>query len=356
MENLKTYIGISTDNSASMQYIKKQAAKDYNTQIATIKENAIQHSQDVIVSVVNCGYGSSDKVNRQIVNSSVTVLQPINESSYETNGRGTPLYDSIGELIEIFENSPDANDTNVSFLLLIITDGEENSSRKWSASLLRDKIKKLQATDRWTFSFRVPKGYGRSLISNLGLYEGNVQEWDVSTRGIEQATVAVQSAMSGYFTARSKGSTSTKSFYSDLSQVSDKDIKTTLKDISSEVQIWQVQTLAEGQAIREFVEHKLGTHMKKGAAFYELMKPEKKVQDNKQVIIKDKNTNVFYGGSQARDMIGLPRYGDASLKPGDHSHYQIFIQSTSVNRKLPIGTNVAYWENMGVSFKEGKSA
>jgi hypothetical protein len=55
-------------------------------------------------------------------------------------------------------------------------------------------------------------------------------------------------------------------------------------------------------------------------------------------------------------MLGLPRVGDARVRPGDHGKFDVFVQSTSVNRKLSYGTQVMYWENVGVAFKEGISA
>jgi hypothetical protein len=337
-----------------MRGLEKNAMSDFNQNIQTIKDNAIKYSQDVIVSVVNCGAGHTAHVAREVVNSSVTSLKPM--SFYEANGRGTPLYDSVGELIKICESVPDYNDPNVSFLITVITDGEENCSQIWTARSLANKIATLQATDRWTFVFRVPRGYARNVVRDLNLREGNVQEWDQTTKGYETSTAQTSAAFDEYFTARSTGVRSTSSFYTSLKDVSITDIKSHLTDISKEVVSWQVQTSAEGNTIREFVEHKLGDKMKKGAAFYQLMKVEPKIGDAKLIIIKDKTSGVVYSGDDARDMIGLPKYGPARVHPGDHGNFEIYVQSTSVNRKLNPGTTVLYWGNVGIAYKQGKSA
>ena len=165
---MKNYIGISRDHSASMHGIARHAAKDYNEQIAAITSAASQYQVDTIVTVVKCGVGCYGRVERESVFSSASVLRPLNESSYSTNGNSTPLWDSIGELITIMESAPDAGDPNVSFVVMVITDGEENSSRNWSACNLMRKIQQLQNTGRWTFSFRVPRGSSRSL-ENFGV-------------------------------------------------------------------------------------------------------------------------------------------------------------------------------------------
>lgn len=351
--SIRTVIGIVRDHSASMRGIALAAAKDYNQLVSSFKQNAIEFNQDVIVSVAECGFGSTRNARLVVNGSAITGIQTIEPRSYQADGHGTPLYDSVGLLIESFQRLPYANDPNTAFLLLIVTDGEENSSIDWSAFKLGSKIKELQATDRWTFTFRVPRGYARNLVKSLNLYDGNIEEWETSVRGMEQSSASTNAAVSSYFTARSTGKTATRSFYADIKNLSKDEVKAQLIDISSQIQTWTVQTEAEGSQIREFVEHKLGSSMLKGGAFYKLVAGKKsadKVQDHKMVIIRDKNTGVVYSGQAARDLIGLPRYGDAKVRPGDLGDWEIFIQSTSVNRKLPINTEVLYWPNVGKPF------
>lgn len=357
-EQFKTYIGISRDHSGSMGGIRRFAARDYNNQIADIQKSAIDLNLNNIVSVVECGYGSTDKVRRDVTLSPVNQLNSIAESDYTAEGRGTPLWDSVGDLIEQFEKLPDANDPNVSFLLMIITDGGENCSKSWSAHSLGNKIRTLQATDRWTFTFRVPRGYGRQLAS-LGIYEGNIIEWDQNQRGIETSSVHTSQAMSSYFSARSTGVTGSKSFYANLKDVSVEEVKASLVDISSQISVFTVASTQEGSNIRDFVEQRTGQKFLKGSAFYKLVPGKKKadkVQDYKLILVRDIASGVVYYGQAARDLIGLPKYGDASVRPGQLGNWEVFIQSTSVNRKLPAGTELIFWPNVGVAFKEGKSA
>jgi hypothetical protein len=223
---------------------------------------------------------------------------------------------------------------------MVITDGEENSSRKWSGVALGQKIRQLQATDHWTFTFRVPQGYGRRLAS-LGIPAGNIQEWEQTERGIRESSVYTQQAVSQFYSARKSGIRATDQFYANLRNVSRSTVKSVLNDISREVQIWPVKT--GGYQIRDFVEGKLRHSMALGSAFYQLNKPEKAVQSYKQIAIRDKKTGAVYSGRAARDLLNLPDQGTIRLSPGDHGDYDIFVQSTSVNRKLVAGTEVLYW-------------
>lgn len=339
----KNYIGISRDHSGSMSGITKAAQRDYNENIAGIRESAAKNGQDVIVSVLKCGVGRDAKIVQESVNSSITVLKPIN--TYVADGTATPLFDSVGELIEILEQAPDASSPDVSFLVMAITDGQDNSSRKYSGSSLGRKIQQLQSTDRWSFVFRVPQGYARTL-QQLGIPGGNIQEWEQTERGMAISTAATRSGFDSYYSGLSKGVRSTKTFYTNLSEVSPADLKASLVDISKEVQLWLVKNEREGATIREFVEKKSGNPMIKGAAFYQLMKTEDEVQDYKQIAIRDKKSGAIYSGANARPMLGLPNYGMIRLKPQDHGQYDIYVQSTSINRKLPVGSTLLYWPNV----------
>lgn len=332
----KTYIGISLDKSASMSSIVAAAQQDYNQTIGSIRSSSEQAGQDTIVSVVNCGVGRNALVTREVVNSSVAALQPI--TRYVADGNATPLLDSIGELITLLESAPDAN--TASFLVMAITDGGENSSKRWSWGSLASKIRTLTQTDRWTFVVRVPRGYRGAIARNLGLPEGNILEWETTERGMRESTVATESAFTGYYQARSAGKTSTQKFYTDMKDVKVEDVKAALTDISHLVNVWLV---TEKAAIRPFVEKMSGKDLIKGAAFYQLTKTESEVQDYKQVIIRDKKSGAVYGGKAARQLLGLPTSGMTRVVPGDHGQYDVYLQSTSVNRALPAGTQLLYW-------------
>ncbi len=340
---MKNYVGISRDHSGSMRSIALAAGRDYNDNIASLKEGATEHNIDTIVSVVKCGVGYSAAVERDVVNSNVSVLKPIKDGGYIADGGATPLFDSVGDLIEQLQAVPDANDPEVSFVVMTITDGEENSSRKWNARSISAKIRELQATDRWTFIFRVPRGYARNLTS-MGIPAGNILEWDQTERGVQAASAATRSAVKSFYAARATGVKATGKFYADLSDVSIKDVKRELVDVSKQVDVYVVGTKNAGVQIRDFVEAQ-GVTFTKGCAFYQLSKTED-VQDYKQIAIRDKQKGAVYSGFAARDMLGLPHSGTCKLAPGQHGQYEIFIQSTSVNRKLVENTNVLVWANI----------
>lgn len=341
---MKQYISISRDHSASMRSLSTYAMKDYNSNIESIKTGAQTHNIDTVVSVIECGVndpGGRGYTGRNVgnkfvvVNSSVASLTPI--TSYAADGYGTPLFDSIGELVEQLKKVPDTNDPAVSFLIMAITDGEENESKNYTATSISKLIKELQATDRWTFVLRVPKGYSRSLIQ-LGIPACNIQEWEQTERGFERATRATKTAMHQYYAVRSTGVRASSRFYADLDNVKLRDIQSNLTPITG----YSFFPVYADQQIREFIEERLGKTMLIGSAFYQLSKPES-VQAHKAICIREKYSGKVYTGDQARSLLGIPKNGEIKLYPGNTGNFDVFIQSTSVNRKLVAGTEVLYW-------------
>jgi hypothetical protein len=218
------------------------------------------------------------------------------------------------------------------------------------------KIKELQKTDRWTFTFRVPKGDARDL-ARLGIEAGNIFEWDQTERGMQIASVANETAVAEFFSNRAAGVKSTKTFYTSVANLTESEVKAVLGDISADVQLFPVSAKEDGAQIRDFVENRLGGKaMAKGAAFYQLISTQTKIQDYKLIAIRDKETGAVYCGPEARDLIGLPRIGDVRVKPDTAGKWQVFVQSTSVNRKVEANTSLMYWPAVGVRFKEGPSA
>lgn len=342
---MKNYISFVRDHSGSMRNIARHAARDYNENIASIKEEAINHGIDTIVSVIELGYEDTDRVRTVVKNSSVIALTPIVETDYSARGHGTPLFDSVGEAIEQLKSVPDADDKTVSFVVFVTTDGGNNASTQYSGADIARMVKELQMTDRWTFVFRVPAGYS-SQLTRYGIPAGNIQEWDNTAQGMTASTSTTKTAFRNFYAARATGVTSTRGFYADTSNVTLKEVKAELNDISNQVDVYVVDSRNDGVQIKDFVEAQ-GVNFVKGCAFYQLSKTET-VQGYKQIAIRDRKTGAVYAGDAARDLLGLPRGGDIKVSPGADNRYDIFVQSTSVNRKLVKGTNLMIWVGAAV--------
>ena len=355
-------IAFVIDRSGSMGGLTSAAVAALRTNVAEARAQAAKTGQETLVTIV----AFDDVIN--FLRTDVPIEQLVLPGEHEFRPRNnTALLDATGDAIATLRKLSNFDAVNAdpnrivdqSFLVISITDGHENASYRYSTSGLAALIKQLQQTDRWTMTFLVPPGARQDTSNKLKVPLGNVAEWEGTVQGIQQYAVQNSAGISNYYASRRvgvnslRGTTALNSFYSDLSGVSSKQVKTTLDDITSQVKAWEVK---KEEKIREFVEGKLGQPMLKGAAFYALTKTEKKVQPNKQIVIAEKNKDKYYGGDEARGLLGLPVGQTVKVVPGNHAGFDIYVQSTSTNRALVRGTKVVYWPAVGVAYKEGPSS
>lgn len=331
-------IALVIDRSGSMSPLITHAVDSLNENIETIKKNAKDTGQESIVSV----YAFDRYVSNIKRPSFASDVRKIEYNEVIPDGT-TALFDAVRMAIEELEaaGSLEVNacaragkSVDVSYLVIVITDGYENAS-KTSAPELTRLMASVQSTDRWTLSFLVPHGSKSSLVA-MGIPAGNISEWEQTVQGVQEYSQLNTRSLNTYYSARDAGQTKSMAFFqTDLSNVSSNTLKKTLDNISSQVRVLSVD---KEEAIRPFVQRKLGDY-KPGTAFYQLTKSEKKVQDYKNLLVMEKGKKEVFAGDDARSVLGIP-YGDLSIKPGNHANFDVFIQSTSNNRKLVRGTKL----------------
>ena len=138
-------------------------------------------------------------------------------------------------------------------------------------------------------------------------------------------------------TSRSVGETKSLAYFeADLSKVNVNDLASRLTDVTNRVKASKVE---KEVSIKDFIESK-GEAYRKGDAFYPLTKKETVDQD-KKILVQDKKTGRYYTGKAVRKILGLPEQS-AKLAPGNMAWLNVYLQSTSDNRKLVRGTELVY--------------
>lgn len=347
-------IALVRDHSGSMNRISAGAMRDYNATIGAIKAAAHATAQPTYVSVCELGYEGTTDVRTIIDHQPVDSLTPL--PRYDARG-GTPLWDAVAHAVRQLQKHPLASDPSTAFCVMITTDGRDEHSKRETEHSIQRLMDELNGTDKWTFVFRVPRAEVPRLL-RMGLPEGNLLPWDQSAASVTATQNATTAAFTEYFSGRAKGMTSTKRFFADLSQVSVQDVRQVLDNVGAEVTFLPVAPHEHDKAIREFVEDRTGGKLLKGGAFYQLTKGELKVQDYKLMAVRNKKTGEVFASKDANEIrgaLGLPNYS-TKMSPADLGEWDLFIQSTSTNRKVVAGTDIMYWPSVGKRFKEGKSA
>ncbi|MDY0102985.1 MAG: hypothetical protein RBS07_08580 [Lentimicrobium sp.] len=144
----KVYNLIILDESGSMDSIKNATIGGFNELVQTIKGIEKQYPEQAhfISFVTFNGFGIKTHLDKQ----AVINLSEIDGKSYQPNSM-TPLYDAIG--LSVLKLRVDlAGQENVSVLVTILTDGEENASKEFTGAQIKSIIDEQKALG-WTFTY-----------------------------------------------------------------------------------------------------------------------------------------------------------------------------------------------------------
>ena len=327
IQNYINHIVFVVDKSGSMRHLESEVVKVFDSQIKHLAQRSQELDQETRVSV----YLFNDKVECLIYDKDVMRL-PSLKNYYNTNG-GTALIDGVLKAIEDLEKVPQLYGDH-SVMILSISDGEENSSINHS-STLTSKINSL--LDNWTMGALVPDQQGVYESIKFGFPKNNISVWNTNVDGINEISKTITQVTDTYMVNRSRGIRGTKSLFNvDTSLLNTKVVNNVLDQLKPNE--YELLSVHRDSVIKDFVESWTGKPLIKGSAYYQLVKSEE-VQAYKQICIQDKKNGKVYGGTNARRILALPNY-EVKVNPVNFGNYDIFIQSTSYNRKLASGTKL----------------
>ena len=347
---LQTHCAFCIDESGSVAGIVKPLVEAYNQTVTDIRSAVLDEGQEASMTALAFG----DRVLKHrilYVGQQVQTVTPLDHNSLNPTGM-TPLFDSVWRAIKKLEELDDGK-PDTSFVVSVVTDGQENQSVDPGVPTTVKEMQKKTATDRWTFTFLVPDGNEDWFSARFNVPRGNIQGWDTKTaRGTKEAFIVSSAAYGQFFKQKTKAGIgkkmSSRSFYSSTEKLTVREARSALSEITGQVEF--IIPHIDCQIRDAIIGH--GKEWIKGAAFYALIKTEKKVQPYKMVALRVKTSGKVYSGQQAREMLGIGQAtGTVRLVPGDHGKFDVFIQSTSVNRKIPAGTEVLYWPKVGTQMK-----
>lgn len=328
VKNYINHIVLVLDASGSMQGITRDVVKVADQEIQHLAQQSQKMDQETRVTVYT--FASRGQFKCLIFDKDVLRLPSI-ATLYRADGNTALIDATLQAITELGQTCTLHGDH--AFLIYVLTDGQENHSLN-RPDALRAAIAKLP--DNWTFAAFVPDKQGVNAAMGCGFPAGNVAVWTGDAAGMNDVGDTIRTATANYMDYRSKGIRGTKSLFH-VATPDTSAVKQKLDELHFG-QYRQFDVDVDGAVIAPFVELKTGRAYRTGEAYYELMKDEK-VQASKAVVIKDRKTHKLYRGPQARAVLGLPDY-EVKVAGDQFAAWQIFVQSTSVNRKLPKGTSL----------------
>lgn len=224
------------------------------------------------------------------------------------------------------------------FLIYVLTDGAENASIKHGGIQLKNKITGL--ADNWTLGALVPNQTGVYAAKQYGFPAQNISVWDTTSKtGVEEAGIVVTASVNQYMDNRSKGVRGTNTLFSTGADKLNAQAVQAANLQPVDPGTYMLVPVVHQMPIKEFVENHCGRSYVVGTCFYQLNKSEE-IQGHKVLYVQDKQTGVIYGpGKEVRDLIGLGHV-KRRVSPSFNKNYNIFVQSTSLNRNLVPSTHL----------------
>lgn len=194
---MKTKIICILDASGSMYGIIDDAIGGFNT---FLKE------QQQVDGIANMDILLFDtKFNKIVDNKDIKEIEPLNSKIYKTGG-GTALYDAIGFSIddELDKLGESTNNRFDKTLVVILTDGEENSSKKYHQELIKNMITEMEEELGWDFIFLAANQDAVLTANGMGIKAGKSMNWTANSEGVNVAYSSISKATIHYRTTKNK--------------------------------------------------------------------------------------------------------------------------------------------------------
>ena len=328
-QNYINHIALVIDSSGSMGHLTADVIKVADAQIEYLAKRSKELDQETRITV----YAFADTTACLIYDKDV-LRMPSLRGLYEAGGN-TALIDASLKALDDLSQTPELYGDHA-FLVYVLTDGEENRSRS-QASTLATRISKLN--NNWTVAVFVPNQTGKFEAKKFGFPADNIAIWDTTSRGFTEVGEQIRKATDTFMNARSTGVRGSKSIFNladAVANINKQVVANALNRLSSSQ--YKLADVRAESPIRDFVEQVMRRPYQQGSAYYQLTKSEK-VQAQKAIALYDVKSRTVYTGAEARNLLGLPDH-EVKVAPASHPDFWIFVQSTSVNRKLVPGTKL----------------
>ena len=198
-----TQVIFALDTSGSMDVIRDETIGMFNSQIETLQKEG-DNMGKILVSLVLFGLHANPPVQTLLDGVDINEIDKMTRDDYLPQGM-TPMRDGIGRAVTLGEEN-DSGSKDDAVLLIVLTDGQENDSREWTAEALAKKIAELRATDRWTVQV-MGANIDLSAVEHFGIQTGEFSRYNGNADSMNAKSMAVNCYLSNYAGIRGQGLT-----------------------------------------------------------------------------------------------------------------------------------------------------
>ena len=149
MKTRKTIYHLIVDKSGSMSDCIESTINGFNEQINRIKHKVLEFEEEEITLGLTTFNSLADHHYFELDPKTAALL---NYHNYNPSG-STALLDAIGDTITQIELKTIECAIPATVIVVILTDGHENTSKSYNLVKIRNMISRLEETGKWNFSF-----------------------------------------------------------------------------------------------------------------------------------------------------------------------------------------------------------
>jgi len=175
----ETLVNFILDKSGSMESVRAATISGFNEYIKTLKKDGNKYSFSLTLfdTLITTPY----------LNQDLGDVKELNNESYSPDGM-TALYDAVCQTIKGITEKKDQKVINI-----IMTDGEENSSKEYTQVQMKSLIEERTKKGNWTFVYLGANQDSYVNAQKFGISQMNASNFTATAKGMANAMNTVAS-------------------------------------------------------------------------------------------------------------------------------------------------------------------
>jgi len=211
---IETHYLLILDKSGSMSSVRDVTISGLNEQIQTIKKLEKQFpDQKYYISLITF----DNTVQENFLNKPSSELNEMEQKDYVPSGM-TALLDAMGHGITRLEDKlrpeMDSKDKIVTAVVVVMTDGYENASKKWSNKQVKELVERLNKDNHWDISFIGASKDAFLTGQDYGIKNGNIAFYTASAAGTSTLNSTIAASFYNRGVTMNNASTDLKNLFS----------------------------------------------------------------------------------------------------------------------------------------------
>lgn len=200
----ETLVVFILDKSGSMGSVRDATISGFNEYVDSLKKQK-EVSYRMSLTLFDTTY------TKRATSEPLKDIEPLTAKNYVPDGM-TALYDAVMRTISDTEKKVKKGEK---VLCVMMTDGEENSSKEYTDKDLKTKVKELEKSGNWSFVYLGANQDAWAAGQKFGMQAGNVAAFVATSGGIQQ-TMQTMAANTRAYSAQA--TMQTQSFFSQQDQ------------------------------------------------------------------------------------------------------------------------------------------